>query len=227
MTKPKLLFATTNDHKIRLFDIAIADFPDLLDNFELITLKDLEPYPDGDIAEDSGSFAGDALLKAKAYANYYGLATISQDRGFIFDALNWPGTDTKKVFTGNDSHQFKKGVWSSTKDKFFQRAGEILAKIDGLDRSMTVFHALAASLPDGRYMTQELTTKGKASDEPRESLSGAGGMYDWFFIPDGYDHTVAEFTTQEACDNFQARSLYPITGGIKEFIKKPQLFSST
>ena len=126
MTKPKILFATTNDHKIRLFKIAWLD-QKLDQKFELITLNDIPKIDLGYIKEDSGSFAGDATLKAVEYAKAYNLPTISQDRGFIFNALNWPGTDSKKVFTLDETHEFKAGKWGEVKDLYFERSKEILS----------------------------------------------------------------------------------------------------
>lgn len=99
MSKPQILFATTNDHKIRLFKIAWEARPEIAEKFELLTLNDLPKKDIPHIVEDSGSFEKDVLIKAKEYAKIYNLPIISQDRGFIFDALNCLGTDSKKVFT--------------------------------------------------------------------------------------------------------------------------------
>ena len=189
--KPKILFATTNDHKIRLFKIAWLNKKlDL--SFELITLNDIPKIDLGYIKEDSGSFVGDATLKAEQYSKAYSLPTISQDRGFIFDALNWPGTDSKHVFTLDETHEFKAGKWNEVKDIYFERGKEILTKINGLDRSMQVIQGLCIALPSGDFVAEEFICMGKASLEAKESISGAGGMYDWFFIPDGLDHTITD-----------------------------------
>jgi inosine/xanthosine triphosphate pyrophosphatase family protein len=217
-SKPQILFATTNSHKIRLFKIAWQARPELAQNFELLTLNDLPKKDIPHIVEDSGSFREDALIKAKEYAKIYNLPTISQDRGFIFDALNWPGTDSKKVFTLDDTLVMNNKDWDSLKPTYFERAKEILSKIDGLDRSMTIVHGIAACLSNGKYISDELRTKGKASPEVRDSVSGFGGMYDWFFMPKGLGHTLSEFQTKEALDNFCGQKLYPITPKISEFL---------
>lgn len=108
--------------------------------------------------------------------------------------------------------------WDSLKPIYFERAKDILSKIDGLDRSMTIVHGIAACLPDGDYISDELRTKGAASTEARDSVSGFGGVYDWFFVPEGVGHTLFEFETKEILDNFCGRSLYPITQKITEFL---------
>jgi len=220
MPKPKILFATTNDHKIRLVRISWQAIPKLSQNFELVTLNDLPKKDIPHIVEDSGSFAGDALIKAKEYAKIYNMPTISQDRGFVFDAIDWPGTDTKKAFTLDDSLVMDNKNWKELEPIYFQRAREMLAKIDGMNRSMTVVHGIAISLPNGDCVCDELRTKGKASFEPRESVSGFGGMFDWFFIPEGSQNTVSQLPTKEAIDNYQAIKLYPITPKIKDFFIK-------
>jgi inosine/xanthosine triphosphate pyrophosphatase family protein len=218
-TKPKILFATTNDHKIRIFDIAWKN-SGLNQKFELITLNDLPKIELGYIAVDSGTFAGDALLKAQAYTQAYNLPTISQDRGFVFDVLNWPGTDSKKVFTLDETHEFKKGKWNAVKDEYFERAKEILAKIDGLDRSMSVIQGLAVCLPSGEYLSEEFITKGQASSECKVSISGFGVLFGWFFVPEGTTKTISELPTKEEVDQYEALTLYPITGGIIKFLKE-------
>ena len=215
MTKPKILFATTNDHKIRLFKIAWLD-----QKFELLTLNDIPKIVLGYIKEDSGSFAGDATLKAVQYSKAYNLPTISQDRGFIFNALNWPGTDSKHVFTLDETHEFKTGKWNEVKDIYFERAKQILSKIDGLDRSMQVMQGLCIALPEGEFASEEFICTGKASSEAKESISGAGGMYDWFFEPDVLNHTITEFKTREEQDYFVALNMYPITNRIIDFLNK-------
>lgn len=227
-TRPKILFATTNDHKIRLFKIAWKA-QKLDQKYELVTLNDL-PKKDLKIEENSGSFSEDALIKAKIYAKAYNLPTISQDKGFVFDTINWPGTDSKKVFTldenvefrnhTKDNHYEKSVAWQNVKDKYFQRSKEILAKIDGMDRSMTVIQGLAVALPGGKFLADEFKTKGRASDEPIASVSGAGGMQDWFFIPDGLNHTISEFPTKAEQDEFVALNLYPITSQIVDFLEE-------
>ena len=219
--KLKILFATTNDHKIRLFKIAWQE-AGLDKEYELVTLKNFPNIDIGDVQENSGSFAGDALLKAKAYAKGYNLPTISQDRGFIFDVLNWPGTDTKKVFTQDEKMHLNNDNWNSSKDEYFKRAKHILAKIDGLDRSISVIHGIAMALPSGDSVTEEFITKGRASDEPKVSISGAGGMFDWFFIPHNLNHTVTEFLTSQEQDQYVATNLYPITPKILDFLNTYQ-----
>lgn len=216
-TKPKVLFATTNHHKIRLFKMTWEN-QGLNKKYTLLTLQDLPKIDLGYIAEDSGTFAGDAEIKAKAYAKAYNLPTISQDRGFIFDVLNWPRTDTKKVFTLDETKEFKQGKWGEVKDEYFERSKEILSKIDGVDRSMSVIQGIAICLPNGEFVSEEFIFTGQASLESKASISGAGGMYDWFFIPNGLDHTISEFSTREAQDEYCANVLYPITQKIVEFM---------
>jgi inosine/xanthosine triphosphate pyrophosphatase family protein len=218
MPKPKILYATTNDHKIKLFRISWKKL-NLDQKFELVTLKDLPKQDLGYIAEDSGTFGGDSLIKAKAYSKAYNLPTISQDRGFIFDALNWPGTDTKKVFTLDKTHEFKKGKWGGVRDEYFERSKEILAKINGLDRSMTIIQGLAITLPSGEFEVEEFRTKGVASMEPKMFEGFGGGLYGWFFLVPEKNHTISEFQTVEEIYEYESSILYPITDKILEFLE--------
>lgn len=216
---PKVLYATTNLHKIRLFKLSWK-YLKLDKKYQLITLQDLPKIDLEHIKEDSGSFEGDAKIKAIAYAKAYNLPTISQDRGFVFKALNWPGTDTKKAFLGNEEHVFIKGQWKQAAPDLFEKAKLILAKIDGKSREMEVVQGLAISLPNGKCITQEYVTKGIAADTAIESVSGFGGMYEWFFIPKGLNQSVSSFPTKKELDNFCALVMYPITNKIVEFLEK-------
>ena len=147
--------------------------------YTLLTLQDLPKIDLGYIVEDSGTFAGDAEIKARAYAKAYNIPTISQDRGFIFDVLNWPGTDSKKVMFGSEEKVYRRGSndWNNEKEDNTVRVQEALDKIANLDRSMRVIQGLAIALPDGSMVSESFETLGVAS---KKIVNIIGGTYDWF-----------------------------------------------
>jgi|GEM_PF-3300892 len=217
---PQILFATTNNSKIRVFRIA-WEYQQLDKQFELLTLKDLpkellESLPE--VEENAGTFAGDALLKAEAYAKHTGLPTISQDRGFIFTALNWPGTLTKQEVFGDDKKTFN--TWYDELQVHVERCRGLLSKIEGIDRSIEVVQGMAIALPDGTSFAQERINYGRAANSIDDKVIMIGGGYDWFFVPANLDHVLSGFGSEHILDDYCAKNLYPITSGIVDFLNQ-------
>ena len=214
-TKPKILFATTNNHKIRLFKLAWEN-QKLDEKFDLVTLNDLPKIKVEDIEENSGSFTGDALIRAKIYAKTYNLPTISQDRGFVFETLNWPGTESKKVMFGDDKKIYNKKNWEEERQDNLARAKQVLSKIDGKDRKMQIIQGLAIALPNGESIVEEKLNQGMASEKIVDKI---GGSFDWFFVAQGQNRINSQFESQEELDQFSAINLYPITPKIVDFLE--------
>ena len=216
-SKPKILFATTNWHKIKLFKIAWT-YQELDKIYDLITLRDLPKKELGHIEENSGTFDGDAKIKALAYAKAYNLPTISQDRGFVFDAINWPGTDSKKAMYGSEEKIFSEShVLIDEKEENLNRARSVLDKISGKDRSMRVIQGLAVAMPDGQCQTELFETLGEADTKVTDNV---GGSFDRFFIPEGLGHVLADFETEDMLDDYVAKNFYPITPKILGFLQE-------
>ncbi len=78
-TLPPLLIATTNAGKIREIRHLLAHWPNLR------TLADLPPIREPE--ETGDTFAENAALKARYYAEYSGMATVAEDSGLAIDAL--------------------------------------------------------------------------------------------------------------------------------------------
>jgi XTP/dITP diphosphohydrolase len=91
-----LLIATTNPGKIREIREVLTGLP-----IRLLTLSDLSadiPAPD----ETGTTFADNAELKARAYAEASGLPTVAEDSGLAIDALGGrPGVESAR-YPGHD-----------------------------------------------------------------------------------------------------------------------------
>jgi non-canonical purine NTP pyrophosphatase (RdgB/HAM1 family) len=96
----KILLATTNPGKLREITGILDGTP-----VELVTLNDLAPMPEPE--ETGGTFAENARLKARYYANATGLVSVADDSGIEIDALDkapgvhsarWHGTDYPTKF---------------------------------------------------------------------------------------------------------------------------------
>ncbi len=77
----RILIATANPGKIREIAAVMRELP-----VSWVTLADLEPIEEP--VEDGGTFAENARLKARYYAEKTGLWALADDSGIEIDALN-------------------------------------------------------------------------------------------------------------------------------------------
>jgi XTP/dITP diphosphohydrolase len=142
--------------------------------------------------ETDSSFAGNALLTARAAAMATGLPALSDDSGLSVDALGGaPGVHTAdwaETPSGRD--------W----DLAMQRVEDALAALGPATPRTASFHCvLALAWPDGRAETFEGIVSGTLAWPPR-GQKGFG--FDPVFVPDGETRTFAEMAPAEK----QARS---------------------
>lgn len=219
--KQEIVFATTNRTKRTVFQYAWEN-AGLHELYELKMLTDFPEVEFPDIPEDSGTFAGDALTKAVAYAEILNLPCIAQDRGFEFDVLDWPGTLSKEAFTGDQHmHYAEANTWEEKYEIFVENARKMLEKIEGKDRSMTVVQGMALAWPGEEPIAEEVRIPGKAHTEVVSDIDGPG-MFDWFFIPDGFGFTepMSCQGTQDEVDQFESKHFYPVSPNIETILKK-------
>jgi XTP/dITP diphosphohydrolase len=141
---------------------------------------DVEAQP-LDVVEDADSYAGNALLKARAaLAVADGRIGLGDDSGIEVAALNGdPGLRSAR--------------WTGPSDA--DRNAALLARLEGKDdRAAAFICVLAAALPDGREIVVEGRCEGDLAAAPR----GEGGFgYDPLFVPRGDTRTVAELSAGE------------------------------
>jgi len=93
----RVLIGTTNPAKIREHRALLGDLP-----IELVALDQVGTPPE--VEENGLTFAENALIKARAYAAWSGLATLADDGGLAIDALNGePGVRSKRWIDGRES----------------------------------------------------------------------------------------------------------------------------
>ena len=136
---------------------------------ELTGLRDFPGAPD--IRETGATFAENALLKARAIAEFTGLPAISDDSGLCVDALNgMPGVLSAR--------------WSGGHGDDAGNLRLVLGQLADVpdDRRGAHFACSAAlALPSGREHVSEGAVHGRLIREPR----GANGFgYDPIFVPD-------------------------------------------
>jgi len=173
----KLLIATHNLGKVREYRDLLADLP-----FDILSLADVGI--DVDVEETGATFAENALLKARTYAQLSGLLTWADDSGLAVDALDgWPGVHSAR-HAGPDA---------TDADRIAILLAR-LADVPPAERGAAFHCVVAVAAPDGRVWTTEGMCAGVIIDEP----AGSGGFgYDpVFFVPD-LDKTFAQLTAEQ------------------------------
>ena len=164
----KLVIATTNEGKYREFCAIIGDsFPD-----GVIFAPEISPLA---VEETGRTYAENAMLKARAWAEVSGLACLADDSGLEVNALDGaPGLYSARVVAGTDGDKVS---W-------------LLRELEGVqDRRARFAAALALCVP----WEYTLITEGYCYGRIAESPAGGGGFgYDPVFVPDGYSGTFAE-----------------------------------
>jgi XTP/dITP diphosphohydrolase len=173
--RPRLLLASANQGKLRELRTILHGLP-----VELVGLTEVGRGDPPEVDETGDTFLANALLKARAYATWSGLAAVADDSGLEADALaGAPGVRSARYAGPGASDQ-------ANLDK-------LLAELTGVpaERRTARFRCVAA-LHDpatGSETHVEAAWEGRILDAPRGS-NGFG--YDPVFLPDGWDRTSAE-----------------------------------
>lgn len=167
MTFDKLIIATSNPGKFREFREILGDFAR-----EIVFAPELARL----VVEETGkSYAENAMLKARAWAEASGLPCLADDSGLEVNALDGaPGLHSARVVLGPDSDHVS---W-------------LLSQLAGVsDRRARFAAALCLCVPND----YTLITEGYCYGNITESPHGSNGFgYDPVFMPEGYALTFAE-----------------------------------
>ncbi len=168
----KLLVATRNPGKVAEYRRLLADLP-----VQLVTLEELGVSDE--VAETEPTLEGNAILKARSYAQRTGLWTWADDSGLEVDALGGrPGVLSAR-YAGPDATDE-------------ERWRKLLAELEGAppeERTARFRCVVAIALPDGRVFTREGSVEGVITDQPR-GRHGFG--YDPIFYLPELGATMAE-----------------------------------
>jgi len=172
--RPRLVLATANQHKlVELTRILEAGRVEV----ELAGLSEFPGAPD--VAETGATFDENALLKARAIAEFTGLPAVADDSGLCVDALNgMPGVLSAR--------------WSGRHGDDEANLRLVLAQLSDVPderRGAQFVCSAALVLPSGKEHVSEGTLCGRLIREPR-GTNGFG--YDPIFVPDRSEMTTAE-----------------------------------
>ena len=135
--------------------------------------------------ENSKTFEGNAVIKAKYCAQKSKLISLSDDSGLEISSLNGePGVHSARWAGKNKNFKLAiKKVYTKIKKK------NRLKKLNAAQ----FYCSLAIAFPNGIYKTFSGTVSGKISTKPKGN-NGFG--YDPIFIPDGYKKTFGEMNAK-------------------------------
>lgn len=174
--KKQVIFATTNQGKMKEIRMILADLP-----IEVLSLK--EAGIEVDIVEDGQTFEENAIIKAKKIMELTGNFTLADDSGLEVDYLDKaPGIYSAR-FLGEDTPYAVKNQY-------------ILEQLEGIkkeQRTTRFVCAIAAAFPDGEVLTRRGTIEGIIGyEEARENGFG----YDPIFYLPEYACTMAQISPE-------------------------------
>jgi len=179
----RLLVASRSRHKVA----ELHDLLELGDDVALVSPD--EVGVEGEPVEDADSFAGNAEIKVRYYAERSGLPTLADDSGLEVDALDGgPGVYTKR-YAGPDA----------TDEDNNSKLLDALEGLPAQERGARYQCVLAFLDPgsDGEPVFRDGRFEGRIATERR----GAGGFgYDPIFEPEGESpggRTVGQMSAQE------------------------------
>lgn len=149
---------------------------------KLLTVLD---YPDcPEVEEDAATFAGNAVKKALAIAQYTATPAIADDSGLEVYALgNAPGVYSAR-YAGADSDDSR-------------NLNKLLSEMEHVEkdrRGARFICCIVLAFPEGRVEVFEGYIEGSIGRQPK-GCKGFG--YDPVFYPEGHDRTFAEMSAEE------------------------------
>jgi len=168
----RLLIATHNHGKVREYRQLLYGLP-----HQLLSLDDVGIVDD--VPETGHTYAENALLKARAYAQQSGLLTLADDSGLEVDALNGaPGVRSAR-YAGDHAND-------AGRVQYLLRR---LRDVPLAERTARFRCVIAVSWPDGGVDTAVGAVEGRIAEAPR----GAHGFgYDPVFYLPEFGRTMAE-----------------------------------
>jgi XTP/dITP diphosphohydrolase len=151
-----------------------------------LRLAGLDEFPGApEVPEIAPTFEANALLKARAIAEFTGLPAVSDDSGLCVDALNgMPGIFSARWAGGHGDDR-------ANLELVLAQVGDVPEIRLGARFTCAAALVVPGSVPREWVVTGQV--EGRLVREPR----GTGGFgYDPIFLPDGFEQTTAEMTAE-------------------------------
>lgn len=167
-----LVFATNNANKVKEVNKVLGD------KIEVVSLKTINCTEE--LPETTGTIPGNAIQKARYVRDHYQVDVFGEDTGLEVDALNGePGVDS--------------AFYSGTRDDDANMQ-KVLDNLVDKDSRGAQFRTVVALMKDGKEYTFEGICRGTIA---LEKIGTDGFGYDPIFIPEGFERTFAQMTSEE------------------------------
>lgn len=168
----ELIFATGNSNKI-------AEAQAIIKNHKILSLKDINCFED--IPETHETIYENALEKAEYIWKKYGKSCFSDDTGLEVEALGGkPGVYSAR-YAGQDKNPEK-------------NMNKLLEELEGKTNRKAQFHTEVVLILEGKVYSFQGFVHGVITNEKRGSH---GFGYDPIFLPEGFNKTLAELSSEE------------------------------
>ena len=173
----KIIFATGNKGKMKEIHEIFKDLP-----YEVLSMNEAGVLVD--IVEDGTSFEENALIKARAVAEYSGEIAMADDSGLEVDFLGKaPGIYSARFLGEETSYKIKN-----------QYILDKLKDVPETERTARFVCAIAIVFPDGKSEIRRATIEGRIAYEP----AGENGFgYDPIFYLDLDGPSNAQISMEE------------------------------
>lgn len=169
----KIVFATNNAHKLAEVQAVLGE------GFELVTPKMCGV--EEEIPEEQATLEGNASQKSHYLHSRTGLDCFADDTGLEVEALGGaPGVHSARYAT--DGHDFP------------ANNRLLLKNLEGQTNRKARFRTVISLLLDGQEHLFKGVVEGRIIDQ-EQGHEGFG--YDPLFVPDGYEQTFAQMTTDQ------------------------------
>lgn len=168
----KLLLGSNNHHKLIELGAILVNT-----DFELLLPQDVLSTP-LDVVESGSTLEENAYLKARAFFEATGIATIADDTGLFISALNGnPGVYTAR--------------WAGENATYAENVAKTLMMMASvsIENRIAEFRTSICYVDNLRTSFAEGVCRGAIATEER-GVNGFG--YDPIFIPEGFDRTFSE-----------------------------------
>ena len=170
--------ATQNKHKIQEIESITRLF-----GFEIVSRGDAG-VPEVEIEEDGETFEENSYKKAAEIMKLCGRISIADDSGLMVDALDGaPGVISAR-FSGE----------GATDQMNNARLLDLLKDVPENERGAKFVSVITMVFPEGRTIVARGECFGHIIREP---LGSGGFGYDPLFVPEGFNKTFAELTSDE------------------------------
>lgn len=174
-----IVAASKNKHKIEEIEAITKKF-----GMEVIA-RDKAGVPDDlEIEEDGETFEENSLKKAKGILKACGQPTIADDSGLMVDYLGGaPGVYSAR-FAGEDGNDEKNN----------EKLLFLLQDVPAAEKTAKFVSVITLAFPDGKT----IVARGECPGRIIDTATGENGFgYDPLFVPNGYDKTFAQLTSEE------------------------------